>query len=195
MTTNPVWSGTSIAVLPSAAHQVRARSATPSASAAGRQSSISSIRATGLNTCRPKNRSAQSLRSPSSPIDSDEVVVARSASGAIPASALSSVDLGVGVLRDRLDHQVAVGEVGSLRGDLDPLRRAAVELARLTLRHLLRPPRGGVAAGEQAHGPGLGRARGEAARDHPAAGDRRALVCLGPSHRAGYYHARLIADD
>ena len=176
--------------MPSAAHQARARSATPSASAAGRQSSISSIRATGLKTWRPKNRSALPLRSPSSAIESDEVVVARLASGgSAPASVAEQLDLASvsSAIASTTRSQPArsAGSVvtfirsGAPRSSLRAALCApsSARQAEASLRASRRTSRWG--------------ARGEAARDHAAAGDRRALVCLG----AGPIRRVTIARD
>ena len=51
----------------------------------------------------------------SSAIESEEVVVARSASGAALAERREQLGLRVGVLDDRLDDEVAAGEVGRAR--------------------------------------------------------------------------------
>ena len=91
LTTNPALSGTSTAVFPSARHQSRARSAAPSRNGSGKHSSTSSILCGGLKTWRPSRRSERSLAAAIAPMERDEVVVARSASGqAAPSSRSSS---------------------------------------------------------------------------------------------------------
>ena len=67
----------------------RAR-ASSSLAAAGNASSTRSIFGTGLNTCRPTKRSGRPDASASSAIDSDEVVVARIASGRASAAELGA---------------------------------------------------------------------------------------------------------
>ena len=59
LTTKPGVSGTSTAVLPSAAQSARARSRVSSSAAGGKTSSTRSIFGTGLKTCRPTKRSGR----------------------------------------------------------------------------------------------------------------------------------------
>ncbi len=155
----------------------RARRAGPS----GRHSSTSSIRCTGLNTCRPNSRSGLPLAAARAATESDEVVVARSASGHASPNNVEMLGLGVRVLDDRLDDEVAPRQVCEVGGHLDPVRVAVLELGGEPLGGLLRPPGGGVAARHQADRPQGRGAGGEAAGDRAAAGHRRPLVA-GPAH-------------
>ena len=94
---------------------------------------------------QPAKRSATPHASPSSPTDSDEVVVARTASGPAAPRARKHLGLHVAVLGDRLDEEGGVGEAVRVRRDehrdvpaltspgalpqrADPLRRAARRL-------------------------------------------------------------------
>ncbi len=94
MTTKPAWSGTSTAVLPSAAHQASARSRVSSLIPSGKQTSTSCIRGTGLKTWSPKRRPGIPAAAAISATLSEEVVVARSAFGQAAATAASTSPFG-----------------------------------------------------------------------------------------------------
>src|SRR6476469_4986619 len=92
LTTKPARSGTSTAVLPSAAHQASAVSREPAAPS-GKQTSTSFIRGTGLNTCRPKSLLMPAASAIAAML-SEDVVVARSELGQASATVASSSPLG-----------------------------------------------------------------------------------------------------
>jgi hypothetical protein len=77
LTTKPGVSGTSTAVLPSRSQSASLRTRVSSLATAGKTSSTSGIRSTGLKTWIPANRSGRPLAAASSSIDRDDVVVPR----------------------------------------------------------------------------------------------------------------------
>ncbi len=93
LTTNPAVSGTGTTVLPIASHQAVARSEIPSFEPSSTQSSTRSIRGTGLKGWSPNTRSPCPEASPIAATPSEEVVVARSASGRASPSAASNSPL------------------------------------------------------------------------------------------------------
>ena len=109
---------------------------------------------------------------------SEEVVVARSASGQASAMRREQLALGRDLLDDRLDDDVAVGEVLGVGGDPQPRGLGALDLGAGGDDFLLGAPGRGLAAGEQDRVGGGRRDRGEAGGDRPAARDPRTLVPL-----------------
>ena len=104
---------------------------------------------------------------------------------AAPRESSQQLDLGIGLLDDRLDHQVRVGQVGGIGRDLDVARLAAVDLGGEGLGLLLGPPRRRIGASEQHRPRGGARAGRQPAGDRAAAGDGRSLVCIRAAHRRG----------
>ena len=70
----------------------------------GKASSTSFIRGTGLKTWRPTNRSGEPLAAASSAIDSDEVVVASTASAPACGHQLAELGQHRGLVAVVLDH-------------------------------------------------------------------------------------------
>ena len=118
----------------------------------------------GLKKCTPMTRPGWELAVEISVTDSDEVLVARIASGATIASSSRKICfLTSSGLHDRLDDEVGVGEVLQLGAERDP----AEQLGLLLLGHLLaRRPRGRWSA----------RGAGGRARDPRRSGPRRRPV-------------------
>jgi hypothetical protein len=79
-TTKPAASGTSTAVLSSCSQSSCSRRFVSSLAPSGNDSSTSFILSTGLNTCSAPKRSGRPLASASAATESEEVVVASTAS-------------------------------------------------------------------------------------------------------------------
>ena len=99
------------------AQRAGARAASSRRPAAGKASSTSSIRGTGLKTCRPDEAVGRARpRRPGRPTDSDEVVVASTAPApATPAERPQDADLDVVLLGDGLDEEGGRAERGERR--------------------------------------------------------------------------------
>ena len=88
----------------------------------------------GLKKCIPTTRSGVDVAAAISVTDSADVFVARIASGRVMRLELGEqLELGLEILDDRLDHEVAVGEVGEVGRDAQPPERDVP----LLCRHLL----------------------------------------------------------
>ncbi len=88
--------------------------------ASARTTSSSGITCAGLKKWSPRNRSGREVAAAWSATDSEEVLVAKV--GVVlddPVDLLPHLELRGQVLGDRLDHQVAVGEVGVVERGLD----------------------------------------------------------------------------
>ena len=80
-----------------------------------RTTSTSGISGAGLKKCIPTTRSGDDVAAAISVTDSAEVFVARTASGSADALELrEELPLRLELLDDRLDHEVAVGQVDEL---------------------------------------------------------------------------------
>ncbi len=83
----------------------------------------------GLKKCMPTTRSGCAVAVAIAVTESAEVFVASTASGAtIASSAPEELALRVEVLDDRLDHEVAAGQVGAVRGRAQPPERGVALL-------------------------------------------------------------------
>ena len=160
------------------AESVRASSPVSSA----RTTSSSGITWAGLKKCRPRKRSgARRSPPPARRPTSDEVLVAKKASGLTIASTSRHISsLRVEVLGDRLDHEVAVGEVGVVERRR---RSGRGSRRRRPARACPSRPRG-RAASRSCRGPRRacpGRPRG---RPRPSRPGRRSARSRGPSGRS-----------
>ena len=122
------------------------------------------MRTTGLKGCSPKIRSGSPDASPRAATESEEVVVARCAAGHAPASVAEQLGLGLGVLGDRLDDQVALREVRGIGRHLDSPRVAPIDL------------------GAERRAPAPRRAR-QTRPSAPAAASSRGRLRRRPAHR------------
>ena len=115
-------------VWPAASHQVRAVSKVAWLVSRPGESSISFMSWAGRQKCMPTTRSSRPQPEAISVIESVEVLEAKIVlPGQTPCSALNSLLLGRKVLEHRLDHQIALPEVGEL-GRLDEVADDLVEL-------------------------------------------------------------------
>ena len=88
--------------------------------------STSGISGAGLKKCMPTTRSGRVVAAAISVTESAEVFVARIASGAAdPVELGEELPLRAELLDDRLDHEVAVGQVAELGREREPRRRAS----------------------------------------------------------------------
>ena len=161
----------------------RSPSSKPSSTASsevGSARTTSSRRITwaGLKKCRPRNLSGLEVAAAWSATESDEVLVAKTASGLTIESISRHISsLRVEVLGDRLDHQVAVGELAVVERGADPvLDRVCVGLLELALAR----PRA-RAASRSSRSPRRARPGRSRERRRPSRPRRRSARSRGPS--------------
>ena len=148
MTTKPAWSGTSTAVLPSAAHQASAVSREP----------VGAVGEADLDQLHPRHR-VEDVKAEELAVDAAGLGDLGDAErggggrevgvGAGRGDRREQLALGLDLLDDRLDDDVAVGEVGRVGGDPQPRRLGALDLGAGGNDFLLRPPGRGLAARQQ----------------------------------------------
>ena len=113
---NPAWSFTTTGSLPHASTNPTTASIVSSLAHSGRTISTSDIAGAGLKKCTPQTRSGRDVSIARSMTESVEVFVARIAR--VVHGAVEFVEQGLlhrEVLDDRLDHEVAVVQVGQAR--------------------------------------------------------------------------------
>ena len=111
-TTKPGVSAAATGTLPQASPKALASAKTSSLVCLARTTSTSFMSWTGLKKCRPTMRCGRPEAVPISPIEKDEVLLAKIVVGLqTPLSSLEELLLDVEVLDDGLDHEVAVGQV------------------------------------------------------------------------------------
>ena len=124
LTTKPGVSWQRIGVLPIRSPSANAVSNGPSSVSSARTISTSGISGAGLKKCMPTTRPGVDVAAAISVTESAEVFVARTASGRqIRSSSAKSSPLRLELLDDRLDHDVAVGEVVELGRQREPAHR------------------------------------------------------------------------
>ncbi len=115
-TTNPGVSWQRMGRLPRRSPTANAAWTASSDDSSARTISTSGMSGAGLKKCMPTTRSGVETAAAISVTESAEVFVARIASArTIRSSSLKRLELRVELLDDRLDHEIAVREVGELR--------------------------------------------------------------------------------